>query len=55
MDSSFRDEASEDINNGSIGEVMQSPICNEDEKDNLLCIDLGQNPVASEHFRGSPF
>jgi len=55
MDSSFRDEVSEDIENGSIGEVMQSPICSEDENENLLCIDLGQSPLASEHFRGSPF
>lgn len=55
MDSSFRDEVSEDIENGSIGEVMQSPICSEDENDNLLCIDLGQSPFGSEHFRGSPF
>jgi len=32
---------------------MQSPICNEDENENLHCIDLG--PSTSEHFRGSPF
>lgn len=55
MDSSFRDEVSEDIENGSVGEVMQSPICSEDENDNLLCIDLGQSPFGSEHFRCSPF
>lgn len=55
MDSSFRDEVSEDIETGSVGEVMQSPICSEDENENMLCIDLGQSPFGSEHFRSSPF
>ncbi|GLJ07126.1 hypothetical protein SUGI_0059330 [Cryptomeria japonica] len=48
VDSSFRDGASEDIDNAS---TLKSPNYSEDENDHLFCIDLGQSPPVSGPLR----
>lgn len=59
--SSDKDGAStvcDEMDDVSVEEIMKSPVFSEEENENLMCIDLGESPVASKtsaNSRKSPY